>query len=448
MHIPARNCLITPPRRPPASGGALALLGCLLGLSAALPPGAAAQLTITPANVSRGFQITTFATGIPSSFSQGVNGIAFRTNHSVLFTNPNDFSLYSLPSHSDGQVVSPANLVQYYGPAQEPYGLWQCQTSGVWHYYEELGGQVFEIDPVTGNTIQTVFPFGVTAMVPYPAGLSGPLAGHMFVAGGDTLYGFNPSTLTRTAFVTDSLAFVFGMAFCPTGDTLYTSGGPAIRALAVPSGALLWDLPTVGRSYQGIAVGVGNLAGYIYVQDDLGEITEFGTPWGPHPGVDNVLAAGGVYSLLMAADPDVPSGTGGGAYPSVLIPEGDRIVRLDPPGGGWFGPPTSSLHATGSTSGVGPGEATPSASLNVSPDPSAGIATLDFSLARDGHVRIEIMDLQGRHVAELINARCGAGSHRVTWDSRTSRGSCSSGVYFARMDVEGRLTSRKIVLTR
>jgi hypothetical protein len=67
----------------------------------------------------------------------------------------------------------------------------------------------------------------------------------------------------------------------------------------------------------------------------------------------------------------------------------------------------------------------------ISPNPAVGRATLAFALPRDGSVRLDVMDLQGRLVQRLADGALPAGEHRVAWDGRTGNAAAHSGVYFA-----------------
>ena len=77
----------------------------------------------------------------------------------------------------------------------------------------------------------------------------------------------------------------------------------------------------------------------------------------------------------------------------------------------------------------------PPASLSfsrIAPNPVMGRATLTFGLPRDGVVRIDVMDVQGRLVQQLANGVLPAGEHRITWDGHSGAASAAhSGVYFA-----------------
>ncbi len=64
-------------------------------------------------------------------------------------------------------------------------------------------------------------------------------------------------------------------------------------------------------------------------------------------------------------------------------------------------------------------------------------------------VRLEIFDIGGRRVAELVNAPQEAGEHRLIWDGRDDTGHVlSSGIYLYRLSVGEDVLTRKLVLAR
>jgi subtilisin-like proprotein convertase family protein len=68
------------------------------------------------------------------------------------------------------------------------------------------------------------------------------------------------------------------------------------------------------------------------------------------------------------------------------------------------------------------------------PNPFAGRSDISFQLARDGHARIEILDVSGRLVRTLVDRPMAEGAHAVTWDGRDeSRNSVAAGIYFYRL---------------
>ena len=82
------------------------------------------------------------------------------------------------------------------------------------------------------------------------------------------------------------------------------------------------------------------------------------------------------------------------------------------------------------------------------PNPSRGPVTLSFSLPRVGQARLTIHDVSGRIVRTLWNGETG-GDQSVIWDRRDNSGETSSaGVYFARLEAQGSMTTRTITLLR
>ncbi len=83
------------------------------------------------------------------------------------------------------------------------------------------------------------------------------------------------------------------------------------------------------------------------------------------------------------------------------------------------------------------------------PNPFNPSTRIEFFLARECPVRLAVHDLQGRRVRLLAEGRLAAGSHAVMFDGRDGRGKpLPSGVYFCRLEAEGRAGVRKLTLVR
>ncbi len=73
------------------------------------------------------------------------------------------------------------------------------------------------------------------------------------------------------------------------------------------------------------------------------------------------------------------------------------------------------------------------------PNPFHPITTIPFRLDRDAQVRIDVWDLRGRLVRQLVSAHRPAGDHQAVWDGRDEDGrTLSNGTYFYRMVIDGR----------
>jgi hypothetical protein len=97
--------------------------------------------------------------------------------------------------------------------------------------------------------------------------------------------------------------------------------------------------------------------------------------------------------------------------------------------------------------GDGPGPA--GVALAAAPNPFAGATRLRFELARPGHVHLAVHDARGARVAVLADGRRPAGAHVLTWGGTDVRGRrVASGIYFARLSVEGGIRCQKLLLAR
>ena len=104
-----------------------------------------------------------------------------------------------------------------------------------------------------------------------------------------------------------------------------------------------------------------------------------------------------------------------------------------PPGGGNL------------TAGVGTGSTT-MGTLTARRHPNG--ANLRFPLMQEDHVKLDLFDVAGRHVATLVDAELGAGEHEVAWDGATSRGRAANGVYFARLATREGRARATVILAR
>jgi flagellar hook assembly protein FlgD len=83
------------------------------------------------------------------------------------------------------------------------------------------------------------------------------------------------------------------------------------------------------------------------------------------------------------------------------------------------------------------------------PNPFSMSATVEFTLLNPAEVRLEIYDVAGRCVRTVVASPRPAGMYRALWDGRNAAGSPSpSGIYFWRLEAEGRSESQKILLVR
>jgi hypothetical protein len=82
------------------------------------------------------------------------------------------------------------------------------------------------------------------------------------------------------------------------------------------------------------------------------------------------------------------------------------------------------------------------------PNPVHGTMRVPFILQRDADVRLEVLDIQGRVVATLLEGTLSAGRHEAMWTGAAKRGMAKSGVYLVRMQAVGQSFVRRVTVTR
>jgi len=88
---------------------------------------------------------------------------------------------------------------------------------------------------------------------------------------------------------------------------------------------------------------------------------------------------------------------------------------------------------------------TPSAlSLGNYPNPFNPETTVSFSLSAAGHARLDVYNVRGQRVATLLNERCAAGDHSVSWKAD----GMASGVYLLRLQTDKGAVTRKTLLLK
>lgn len=78
------------------------------------------------------------------------------------------------------------------------------------------------------------------------------------------------------------------------------------------------------------------------------------------------------------------------------------------------------------------------------PNPFNSTAVIEYFLAQDGIITLEIFDIQGRRVATLANGRRSLGAHYVTWNAA----GLSSGIYICRLRAGEFDASRRLALIK
>ena len=78
------------------------------------------------------------------------------------------------------------------------------------------------------------------------------------------------------------------------------------------------------------------------------------------------------------------------------------------------------------------------------PNPFNPATTISMTIPRLSRVQLTVCDLQGRAVAELVNAELQAGEHTFSFDAKD----LPSGLYIYRLTTEEHTLSRKMTLLR
>ena len=79
------------------------------------------------------------------------------------------------------------------------------------------------------------------------------------------------------------------------------------------------------------------------------------------------------------------------------------------------------------------------------PNPFAGSTTIPFSVAESGPVRIDVVDLLGRVVTQLVDATLPEGDYEVTFEPLVE---LPSGVYLYRIESNRQLSTRRMTVVR
>jgi hypothetical protein len=78
------------------------------------------------------------------------------------------------------------------------------------------------------------------------------------------------------------------------------------------------------------------------------------------------------------------------------------------------------------------------------PNPFNPATIISYELPQQAHVRLDVYDMTGRHVAELVNEQASAGRHQVSFNAMN----LSSGVYMYRLQAGGTVLSRQLTLIK
>jgi hypothetical protein len=86
---------------------------------------------------------------------------------------------------------------------------------------------------------------------------------------------------------------------------------------------------------------------------------------------------------------------------------------------------------------------------DAAPNPFNPFTRIRFALSRPTRVRLLIFDVSGARVRSLADRPMGAGIQELTWDGTNDGGRpLASGAYFYRLEAEGQMEAKKLILLR
>jgi hypothetical protein len=288
-----------------------------------------AGLQLTTAGAAEGFGLSTFAYGfVPNSY--GFSALGVLVYGKQVFVADSNLDLLRLfPTDTDWQNA-----------AATPFASWNHGVSGLALLDDTLyAAGNNQVTPFSGSGAPG------TAIVTSPTTAIGlcadPIHNCLYLSDGgvySTIYKIDPVGKTIASLVT-GLGGPDGMVLSTDGSTLYAAidAGDDVVGIDTGSGAIVWDFNQLGSGVSlsgpdGIALGMGTLAGKLYVNCNGGQVYEITLA----TGAATLIATNGTRGDFAPAD---PNGT-------LLLTQSDRVMRLIPPAGGSFRDLTSSVIAT------------------------------------------------------------------------------------------------------
>jgi flagellar hook assembly protein FlgD len=84
------------------------------------------------------------------------------------------------------------------------------------------------------------------------------------------------------------------------------------------------------------------------------------------------------------------------------------------------------------------------------PNPTSGASTISFDIPdHSGTVRLALYNVRGQLVRTVVDGHVERGRYERSWDGTDDRGQhVATGVYFARLMVDGRSSYQKLMVLR
>jgi outer membrane protein assembly factor BamB len=279
-------------------------------------------------------------------------------------------------------------------------------------YINDCSEKTFAFDVFTGEKVWEQTTGGGTATIAYHEGRL------YFACEGTPYYCLDASTGNTqwtspyaqhgSSGVADGLVF-FGETVCPTDSA-------RVIALNCETGAEVWSYKTSSCNI-GFQGSPSITDGVMYYPCTDGYLYAFGTGL-KYTYLDDLYAQVGSNELI------VTSYCGGAA------------VAAD----------TISFTVTGTGINL---DASHLLNLSASPNPCTSAASVCFTLPEPGYTTVDIYDLAGRCVTDLLSTDLSSGSHNIQWDGRDDSGEAvSSGLYLCRIQSGGVTETTGLCLLR
>jgi len=250
-----------------------------------------------------------------------------------------------------------------------------------------------------------------------------------------------------------SATIAAGVALKFTPDIAYGSGMPEVNLTLIPFGEPI-IIPSAGGSF-GYNIAVANndtatLNFAIWCNVTMPGGSIFGPVLGP---VDVIFPAGYTTNRdrTQTVPGNAPAGTYhynayAGSYSAAIWDSASFIfmkvaVGFGASEGNWL---NSGELFEGETPAAIADLPVSFALSGISPNPFNPVTTIRYQLPAVSRVRLEIFDLAGRNVAELVNEVQTAGIHQATWNAA----GFPSGIYFCRLEAGNFRQIQKLVLMK
>ncbi len=288
--------------------------------------------------------------------------------------------------------------------------------------------------PATGATIGT-FPFTVTAGATTNLGTlafdTGAIQGYVL---------FNGAPVPALAMAgLGALTVQAGAGITATVDATGFYSFPNLPVGTYPLALMHGAVQLVQGAMTTVTNG-GTATAYLGVTSSAGLATGVITVNGQPFPVDRIVVDGNATTSVFSSDAN--------ARFAMLLPPGSYTATpRSPATGASIGTFdfTVAAGATNAVLAVPVGAAIAAFALSpVSPNPTTGHSLVTFAVPRRSHVRLTLLDVQGREVAVLADGVRDAGRYTAALQS----GGLQAGVYFVRMQAPGGQLTRRLEIVR